>query len=91
MRRVALIVTLVAAGFSLTAAGTQAHAQPYPGKDYPSKGRPLGPGKQAEMDRTRDAQVPARPVHERMSPEDRRQLRRDIDQHGRELYRGRNR
>ena len=91
MRRAALILTLVTAGFSLTIAGTPAHAQPYPGKNFVSKGRPMGPGKQAEMERMRDAQGPARPVQERMSPEDRRQLRRDIDQHGRELYRGKNR
>ena len=91
MRRAALIVVLVTAWFSLTGAGTLAHAQPHPGKDFAPKGRPMGPGKQAEMERMRDGHGPGRPVHERMSPEDRRQLRRDIDQHGRELYRGANR
>jgi len=95
MRRVALIValivTLTTALFPLLGGSSLAHAQPYPGKEFAPKGRPMGPAKQAERERMRDAQGPARPVHERMSPEDRRQLRRDIDQHGRELYRGRNR
>ena len=96
MRHAILMVTLVTALFSMLGAGAPVYAQPYPGKDMAPKGRPMGPAKQEEMERMRDARMrdaqgPARPVHERMSPEDRRQLRRDIDQHGRELYRGRNR
>lgn len=37
------------------------------------------PGRPSPMDR----------MTERMTPEDRRQLRQDIHQHGREVYRGR--
>ncbi len=81
--------TLIAALYSLIFASALVHAQS--GKDFARKGRPIGPAKHEEMERMRDAGGPVRPVHERMSPEDRRQLRRDIDQHGRELYRGKNR
>ncbi len=88
MGRAAAVVTVFAV--LLTLAGASALAQPYPGKDQPPRERPMNPAKQEDLERMRGAQVPARPVQERMSPEDRRQLRRDIDQHGRELYRGRN-
>ena len=88
IRRGALMVCLLA----LCCAGIPALAQPFPGKEYaPDKGRPLAPHKPGEMERMREAPGPARPVHDRMSPDERRQLRRDIDQHARELYRGKNR
>jgi len=50
----------------------------------PPPGRPMVPARQAEF--------PGRPPHapmERMTREERRQLRQDIHQHGRELYRPR--
>jgi hypothetical protein len=62
-------------------------AQP-PGKPWPppGQGRPMPPSKQDERryehERQRGAQW------ERMSPEERRQLREDIGHHGREIYRG---
>ena len=46
------------------------------------QGRPLPPAREAGQ-----VGPPGRP--ERMTPEDRRQLRQDIHQHGREVYRGR--
>ena len=91
MWRAAAFVTLFTALFWLIGTSTLVQAQPYPGKDSSSKGRLLSPAKQGELEKSRDPQNPARPAHERMSPEDRRQLRRDIDQHGRELYNGKNR
>ncbi len=59
-----------------------------PGKQWPPPGygRPMAPSKQDdrrfENDRQRGGNM------ERMSPEERRQLREDIGQHGREIYRG---
>lgn len=90
-------VTLIAAILVLVCAGSTALAQQYPGKGNPGKGMPLPPDKQGNLERMErvermgEAPGPARPVHDRMSPEERRQLRHDIDQHGRELYRGKNR
>jgi len=90
MGRAAVVVTVLAVLLTLAGANALAQPQPYPGKDQPPRERPMSPAKQEDPDRMRGAQVPVRPVQERMSPEDRRQLRRDIDQHGRELYRDRN-
>lgn len=91
LRRFILIAVLLAP----LGAALPSFAQPYPGKGYPpDKGRMMvPPGKQGDMERMRDGpgQGYERPVHDRLSPEERRQLRRDIDQHGRELYRGRHR
>lgn len=62
-------------------------AQPS-GKQWPPPGygRPMAPAKQDdrrfENERQRGSHM------ERMSPEERRQLREDIGQHGREIYRG---
>ena len=50
----------------------------------PPPGRPMVPARQAEFP-GRPAQAPL----ERMTPEERRQLRQDIHQHGREVYRHR--
>jgi hypothetical protein len=98
--RLAAILVLMCAGLPLL-------AQPFPNKGgQPGRGIPMERGKQGYPERMqrmermpdyreyreyRDYQGPGRPVQDRMSPEERRQLRRDIDQHGRELYRGRNR
>lgn len=51
------------------------------GRRFPPQGRPM-PAKQVEGER----EMPERPHFGRMSPEERRQLRRDIGQHGREIY-----
>jgi hypothetical protein len=85
-----------AAGFAALAAA--AFAQPYApyGVQYGGPGGPYGgpykkgpppssiPAKQE--DRERAAPPPGRPPFERMSPEERGQLRRDIERHGREIY-----
>ncbi len=83
---------LIAALIAQICAGTPAFAQHFPGKgNSPDKGRMVpGSAKQPDADRMRETPGPARPVHDRLSPEERRQLRRDIDQHGREVYGGRN-
>jgi hypothetical protein len=85
----------------LMCAGLPLFAQPFPNKGgSQGRGVPMERGKQGyperldRMERMRDYreyQGPGRPVQDRMSPEERRQLRRDIDQHGRELYRDRHR
>ena len=90
MQRLFVTMIMTMSLFALSGVSGFALAQGYPGKEFPPGERPMNPAKQEEMRRLREAQMPMRPVHERMSPEDRRQLRRDIDQHGRELYRGRN-
>ena len=43
------------------------------------------PAKQEDRDQ-RAGPAPGRPPFERMSPEERGQLRRDIERHGREIY-----
>ena len=50
----------------------------------PPPGRPMSPARDLGP-----AGPPGRGPMERMTPEDRRQLRQDINQHGREVYRGR--
>jgi len=68
-------------------------AQPFPRPGFPGKGQPPGqpaPSRQIERQMERPA-PPQRPPFERMSPEERQQLRRDIEQHGREIYPARRR
>jgi len=94
MRRSLRQVVLTLVSLVLFGAGGLAHAQPHPGKGYGNKSDrpvPMVPAKHDEVERVRDGHGSGRPFHDRLSPEERRQLRRDIDQHGRELYRGRNR
>jgi hypothetical protein len=57
-----------------------------PGPGFPQKGADpqTVPARQDDRDRER-AGPPGRPA-ERMSPEQRRELRRDIEQHGRDIY-----
>jgi hypothetical protein len=76
---IAAIVLLWATGASCP----EALAQPFSRPGYPGKGTPPGqpvPTRQAERP------PPERQHPERLSPEERRQLRRDIEQHGREIY-----
>ena len=83
--RVAVFSTVALMVWAMPLSGALAQQ---PEKGFAHKGGgPGGPGKRGEFHQARDGMV--RPVHERMSPEDRRQLRRDIDQHGRDIYRGR--
>ena len=77
-----MLVAMLAAGHAL--------AQPGPRPDRrgermgPPPGRPMMPARQ-------EAGFPGRPPQPmgRMSPEERRQLRHDIHEHGREVYRPR--
>ncbi len=89
----------IGAGVVLAALGlSQVLAQPFPRQGgFPGKGP--GPGQPMPMPgpgqfgrQVERPQPPERPPFEqRMSPEERRQLRRDIEQHGREIYPNRGR
>ena len=83
----ATIALVLAAGASL------ALAQPFQRPGFPGRGQPPVqpmPPRQVERQVQRPA-PPQRPPFERMSPEERQQLRRDIEQHGREIYPARRR
>jgi len=95
MKRLVLIAGIAAA----LAAAVPAHAQPAPGPggggrgmEPPARPLPQPPPQrdpmppQRDFHGGRDAQDPRRG---HMSPEERRQLRRDIGDHGRDVYRGR--
>jgi hypothetical protein len=72
------------------AAAWPAAAQPGPPPDRrgqhmgPPPGRPMPPAREASFGGR--GPVNPSPPHERMTPDERRQLRQDIDQHGREVY-----
>jgi hypothetical protein len=79
---------IIAIGLAGLLATGQAFGQPYgrPGPGGPPhKG---GPGPQPypakQVDRERGGPPPGR--YDRMSPEERRDLRRDIDKHGKDIY-----
>ena len=78
---------------AMVVAAQPAAAQPHPGKGLRpmDRSRSLAPRQPVEVERPREPRSPARDAHQRLSPEERRQLRRDIDHHGRELYPGRGR
>ena len=82
---VALIVCLI----TVVPAFAQQHGSPGP---FRRAERPAGNGADPRQALQRGEQPPPRqagwPVGQ-MSPEERRQLRRDIDQHGRDLYKER--
>lgn len=86
MKRLSLVLGLTAGVLGLTHALAQPYPRPpapgFPGNPPPAPyGQPV-PARQAER-----PGMPERPPYEqRMSPEERRQLRRDIEQHGREIY-----
>ena len=68
-------------------ASAQAQPGPYEGRRFDRAGpqTPQTPQAPRQDQGTDREQVP----HERMTPEQRQQLKRDIDQHGREVYRKR--
>ncbi len=73
---------------------SQVLAQPFPRQGgFPAKGPGQPMPNPGQFDRQAGPpQPPERPPFEqRMSPEERRQLRRDIEQHGREIYPNRGR
>lgn len=80
-------------GMAILAVALHAQAQQGPRGARPERAdTPSGPPPAVPIGRPgpfHDAGLPQRPVSDRMTPDERRQLRRDIDQHGRELYRSR--
>ena len=92
VKRVLVIVGMFAALLAAWSAAAQSDPQGSQGRRGermgPPPGRPMPPPRAAGL-----AGPPGRPpmerMSERMTPEDRRQLRQDIHQHGREVYRGR--
>lgn len=84
----AVVLTATFGASALTSFG--ALAQPYgygrPGPGFPQKGP--GPGPYQAPARQADHGEPGGPPGRGagLSPEERRQLRRDIEQHGREIY-----
>ncbi len=85
----------IGAAALLAAVGlSQVLAQPFPQPGgFPGKGPGQPMPNPGQFDRqVQRPQVPERPpIEQRMSPEERRQLRRDIEQHGREIYPNRGR
>jgi hypothetical protein len=85
MKRMMILAGLVAAA---AVAAWPAFAQPGPqqGRQSAGQGPPAQPspppGRPADM-RERDVQAPRKAT---LTPEERRDLRRDIQQHGREVY-----
>jgi hypothetical protein len=84
--RIAALVLLLAA---IAAAGPALAQQgPPPGRPGqrmgPPPGRPMPPAREASFG-GRPPAGPAAP-HDRMTPDERRQLRQDIHQHGQEVY-----
>lgn len=88
MKRTLAIVGMLAALLAAWPAVSQQGPQGPPGR----RGEPMGPPPGRPIVPAREpgpAGPPGRPPMERMTPEDRRQLRQDIHQHGRDVYRGR--
>jgi hypothetical protein len=81
MKRIVIIAGLAAA----VAAAWPAFAQPGPpqGRGAADRSQPLPPSRPADA-RERDASPPRKAT---MTPEERRDLRRDIRDHGRDVYR----
>ena len=85
MKRTLAIVGMLAALLAAWPAVSQQGPQGRRGERMsPPPGTPVPPARELGP-----AGPPGRPPMERMTPEDRRQLRQDIHQHGREVYRGR--
>ena len=88
MKRLVIMVGIAA----LLAGASPSHAQPQgPGggrrMDQPM--RPMPPPQRDQMPPARDFRDAQDPRRGQMSPEERRQLRRDIGDHGRDVYRDR--
>ena len=92
MKRVFVMVGMFAALLAAWSAAAQSGPPGPQGRRGermgPPPGRPMPPAREAGQ-----AGPPGRPpmerMSERMTAEDRRQLRQDIHQHGRDVYRGR--
>lgn len=88
MKRIVAIVGTLAALLIAWPAVSQQGSQGHQGRRGermgPPPGRPMPAGREMGP-----AGPPGRAPMERMTPEDRRQLRQDIHQHGRDVYRGR--
>lgn len=85
------MLTMLGVGVLLSAAWP-AFSQQGPQGRYGRSGEQIGtpPGHAEEQSPDRRAgKMGPRPPMDRMTPEDRRMLRQDVRQHGRELYRGR--
>ena len=83
-----IFAAIAAAALLAAWGGSQALAQPCP-RHGGFPGKAPGQSVPAAGQFDRQIQQPAPPERQppgRMSPEERRQLRRDIEQHGREIY-----
>jgi len=84
-RIAALLLTLAAIAAAWPAAAQPGPPPGRPGQHMgPPPGRPMPPAREASFGGRGPANPPA--PHERMTPDERRQLRQDINQHGREVY-----
>jgi len=81
---VGMLVALLAAWPAVSQQGPQGPYGRRGERMGPPPGRPMQPARELGP-----AGPPGRPPMERMTPEDRRQLRQDIHQYGRDVYRGR--
>ncbi len=79
------MVSLLA--LSLLMAGWPAVAQQPGGRRFEHGGPGPHQGPMPQRPPLREASMPARAPEGRMSPEERQQLRRDINNHGRDIYR----
>jgi hypothetical protein len=85
-----MLVALLAAWPAVSQQGPQGPQGPH--GPYGRRGERMGPPPGRPMPPARElgpTGPPGRPPMERMTPEDRRQLRQDIHQHGRDVYGGR--
>jgi len=83
MKRIILIASLAAAFAAAWPAFAQTGPQGRSATDRPPPTQPVPPSRPADM-RERDKEPPRRAT---MTPDERRDLRRDIRDHGREVYR----
>ena len=91
MKRNRLVMLMAVLALSLGAAAHADEQQPPPGRRFPhGQGRPLPlvPAQAGEPVQGREASWPQQGGLGRLSPEERRQLRRDINEHGRDIYGG---
>jgi hypothetical protein len=85
--RVAMLMAVLALSLGATAHADE--QQPPPGRRFPqgqARQLPLIPAQAGEPVQGREASWPQPGGPGRLSPEERRQLRRDINEHGRDIY-----
>jgi hypothetical protein len=84
------LAALGLAALTLTTAPAEAQQRDRRGPP-PENARPMPPpGRPSQLDRREERErPPADRGQDRLSPEERRKLREDINQHGREIYRDR--